>query len=222
MVVPAALTVLALVIAPIPSSSVAQPRPPSMSQTQRADAELNRTYQQLMKTLSPPAKEQLRKAERAWLDFAVRNKAAFQAAAPRLGLSASQCDGFEAGELFNRGNELSAISRPDQSANEEAAKHLPRTDEELNIVYKRCLGAVTESDAQKLRDAQKAWIVFRDANSGFGAHLLLVITSRRIEQLNDFYIKTAQELPGMAMREPSRPVPEKADPSVPDPFERAR
>lgn len=222
MIVRVTLISVGFIIALTQTSLIAQQHRSPISQSQQADAQLNRTYQQLMKTLSPIAKEQLRKAERAWLEFVARNKAAFQAAAPRLGLSASQCDGFEVDELFSRGNELSAISQPNQSANEQAAAHLPRTDEELNIVYKRCLGAVTGSDVQKLRDAQKAWIVFRDANSGFGTHLLLVITSRRIEQLNDFYIKTAQELPGMAMREPSRPVPEKADPSVPDPFERAR
>jgi uncharacterized protein YecT (DUF1311 family) len=218
----ATLIVVGVAIVLTQGSLIAQQHRSPISQSQQADAQLNRTYQQLMKTLSPIAKEQLRKAERAWLEFVARNKAAFQAAAPRLGLSASQCEGFETAELFNRDNELSAISRPGQSANEEAAPGLARTDEELNVVYKRGLGAVAGADAQKLRDAQKAWIVFRDANSGFGAHLLLVITHNRIEQLNDFYIKTAQEPLQTAARQPPQAVREKADPSVPDPFERAR
>ena len=139
MIVRVTLISVGCIIALTQTSLIAQQHRSPISQSQQADAQLNRTYQQLMKTLSPAAKEQLRKAERAWLDFAVRNKAAFQAAAPRLGLSASQCDDFEVGELFSRGNELSAISQPNQSANEEAAAHLPRTDEELNTVYKRCL-----------------------------------------------------------------------------------
>jgi uncharacterized protein YecT (DUF1311 family) len=192
----------------------AQQRPSAPSQMQLADAQLNRNYQQVMQTLSPSAKEQLRKGEHAWLDFIARNKAAFQAAAPRLGLSAARCEEIETDEFFNRAHQLSGIFRPDRSENEKASSRLARVDEELNVVYQRCLGAVTGSDAQKLRDAQKAWVVFRDANNGFGPYLFLVITGNRIEQLNNFYIKTA--------REPSRIVQEKADPSVPDPFERAR
>jgi uncharacterized protein YecT (DUF1311 family) len=209
--------VLGFVIALMQGSLVAQQRRAALSQTQQADAELNRTYQQVMKTLSPPAKEQLRKAERAWLDFVVRNRAAFQATASRLGFSASQCEGFEAGEFFDRDRELSAMSSSDQSANEEASPHLARTDEELNVVYQRCLTSVSGADAERLRDAQRAWIAFRDANRSFGAHVLLIITSKRIEQLNDFYIGTPP-----TAQPPSEPKLEKPDPSVPDPFERAR
>lgn len=170
-----------------------------------------------MKMLPPPAKEQLRKAEHAWLDFVVRNRAAFQATAPRLGLSASQCEDIEAEEFFNRANQLSYLSAPNQNANNEDALRLAQTDQELNVVYQRCLASVTGPDAQKLQDAQNMWNAFRDAHKGFGAHLLLTITSRRIDQLNDFYIKTAS--PGRASFQRG---PEKADPSIPDPFERAR
>lgn len=201
------------------NSSIAQQSRLSPSRKQIADTQLNRNYQQLMKTLPPPAKEQLRKAEHAWLDFVVRNRAAFQATAPRLGFSASQCEEMDTDEFFSRANELSRLSAPNQNSNDDAALRLARTDEELNVVYQRCLSSVTGVDAQKLRDAQNMWNAFRNAHNGFGANLLLAITSRRIEQLNDFYIRTA---PPPQQQQPSQRVEEKADSSVPDPFERAR
>jgi len=210
--------VLGCVIVLTQNSSVAQQSRLSPSRKQAADMQLNRNYQQLMKTLPPPAKEQLRKAEHAWLDFVVRNRAAFQAAAPQLGLSASQCEDMEADEFFNRANQLSRLSAPNQSANNDDALRLTRTDEELNVVYQRCLSSVTGADAQKLRDAQNMWNAFRDAHNGFAPYLLLTITNCRIEQLHNFYIKTDRH----PEQQPSQHVEEKADASVPDPFERAR
>ena len=43
-------------------------RTPSLSvEAQQADKALNQNYQQLIQKLPPPAREQLRKAQRAWL-----------------------------------------------------------------------------------------------------------------------------------------------------------
>jgi uncharacterized protein YecT (DUF1311 family) len=196
----------------------------SASRKQQTDAQLNGTYQQLMKTLPSAAREQLRKAERAWLEFAVRNQAALQAAAPRVGVSASRYEDFDEAELMNRAYQLSTISMGAQSGEEQSSSGLARTDAELNVVYQRSLGTVSGDDAQKLRDAQKAWIAFRDQNRVFGRYLVFLITSDRITQLNNFYIKAGEEssLPAMPQPAPIAEAKAKADSTTPDPFERAR
>jgi uncharacterized protein YecT (DUF1311 family) len=210
--------VCALVISPL----AAQPRLSSASRKQQTDAQLNGTYQQLMKTLPTAAREQLRKAERAWLEFVVRNRAALLAAAPRIGVSASRYEDFDEAEFMNRADQLGAISTRAQTGEEQSSSRLARTDEELNVVYQRSLGTVTAEGAQKLRNAQKAWIAFRDQNRAFGPYLVLLITSDRITQLNNFYIEAGEVSSLPKMPQPAPIAAEKADSSVPDPFERAR
>ena len=100
---------------------------------------------------------------------------------------------------------------------------LERTEEELNVVYQRCLVNLSKSEATKLREAQRAWIVFRDANRMFGQAMIKEITADRVTQLNNFYVSWAKpdDLTQPVVDQPE-PTPQKADRTVPDPFERAR
>jgi len=193
------------------------------SSYQQADAFLNQSYQQLMRALPPPRREQLRKAERAWLEFAARNREALRVAAPRIGVATERYQDFEEAELENRAQQLSRILRPDPAEEAESTAKMRQTDEQLNVVYQRCLGAVPPDDALKLRAAQRAWVAFRDENRGFGSTVVFQITANRITQLNNFYIKAGQYSVFPTPPEPPPPPPaDKADPMVPDPFERAR
>ena len=191
--------------------------------SRQADAFLNQNYQQLMRALPPPRREQLRKAEHAWLEFAARNREALHVAGPRIGVSAERYQEFEEAELDNRAEQLSRMLRPDPAEEAESTAKMRQTEEQLNVVYQRCLGVVAPDDALKLRAAQRAWIAFRDENRGFGTAVILQITADRITQLNNFYIKAGQDsvFPTPPPQPPSPPA-DKADPTVPDPFERAR
>jgi uncharacterized protein YecT (DUF1311 family) len=84
----------------------------------------------------------------------------------------------------------------------------------LNAVYARCLTTLPPEAKAALRDAQRAWVAYRDANQPFGVGFISGLTVRRADQLTDFYIKSTAAI--------VEKRPAKAEPSPPDPFERAR
>jgi uncharacterized protein YecT (DUF1311 family) len=191
-------------------------RMPSFSaQAQQADKDLNGSYQQLLQKLPPSTREQLRKAQRAWLSFAELNKAAMSAAAQRHGALHSEFQRAEIEQVQTRTGELSAMLYQEDSGPDLAGR-LRRADEELNVVYRRCIGTLTPTEVSKLREAQRAWVAFRDASQPFGMEICLRITGHRTTQLNDFYIRAGTS----AVQ--ATTTPEKPDSTVPDPFERAK
>jgi uncharacterized protein YecT (DUF1311 family) len=191
-------------------------RTPSFSaEAQQADKDLNGSYQQLLHKLPPNAREQLRKAQRAWLSFAELNKAAMSAAAQKHGALHSEFQRAEIDQVQTRTGELSAMLYHEDSGPDLAGR-LRRVDEELNVVYRRCIGTLTPAEVSKLREAQRAWVAFRDASQPFGMEACLQITGHRTTQLNDFYIR------GGTSAVQANAAQEKPDPTVPDPFERAK
>jgi uncharacterized protein YecT (DUF1311 family) len=67
---------------------------------------------------------------------------------------------------------LVALSQSQVELNREAAAEFERADAQLNDIYKRVLasaGAVDDERKQKLIKAQRAWILFRDAEAEFEA-----------------------------------------------------
>ena len=191
-------------------------RTPSFStEAQQADTQLNAQYQQLMQKLPPSAREQLRKAQRAWLLFAELNKAAMSAAAQKHGPLHSEFQRAEIDQVQTRTNELSDMLYHEDSGPDLAGR-LRRVDEELNVVYRRCIETLTPAEVSKLREAQRAWVAFRDASRPFGMEACLRITGHRTTELNDFYIR------GGTSAIQATTTQEKPDPTVPDPFERAK
>ena len=60
---------------------------------------------------------------------------------------------------------------PSACASEEG-EELKAADAQLNAVYKKALAAMPSDDAKaKLKDAQRAWIAFRDAEIALSAEL---------------------------------------------------
>jgi uncharacterized protein YecT (DUF1311 family) len=204
------------------SALAAGPTTTFASEAAQTDQELNQTYQQVMQMLPVPAREQLRKSERAWLTFTQLNNAAFQATASRLGLSPAEVERIEVDHVRLRVREL----REMLGGGDSGAAALARSQSEdgrLNIVYQRCISALTAAEVMKLRQAQRAWISFRDASRPLGADVCWRITSDRIDQLNNFYIgsggSSVQASPPKTAAPRSEGGP---DPSIPDPFERAQ
>jgi uncharacterized protein YecT (DUF1311 family) len=74
-----------------------------------------------------------------------------------------------------------------------------KADADLNAAYKEVMAQLSESRQAKLREAQKAWIVFRERNAEFAAsaeeggtlapltHMLTMaeMTEERVAQLKD-------------------------------------
>jgi uncharacterized protein YecT (DUF1311 family) len=64
--------------------------------------------------------------------------------------------------------EPSAFSQTQVELNHEAATTFERADAQLNDIYKRVLGAAAAADEErkrKLIKAQRAWLVYRDAEA---------------------------------------------------------
>jgi uncharacterized protein YecT (DUF1311 family) len=196
-----------------------------------ADQNLNKTYQDVMRKLPPKSRTQLRDAQRAWLTFMVQDCAAAGAAAPKLGKKDDDLAEFKVGEFERRTDELvalvdresSTIERWDDKAKQEhelskseLEVFLRTLDPELNVVYERCLHLLPEQAAAPFRDAQRAWVAFKDATKPFGTYAVVQTTAFRIRQLSDFYVGYDETLNAR------NPEEQKLDPTVPDPFERAR
>jgi uncharacterized protein YecT (DUF1311 family) len=181
------------------------------------DRRLNSTYEQLLSRLTPAGRDQLRKVERAWLAFAELDKIAMREAAARLGLSNADAQDFENGEVAARIGQLDELF--DSSGSPELTAIFRQNDAQLNVVYQRCISALSPAEVSALRKAQRAWLVFRDESRKFGGLVGARITAARTGHLNAFYIRSA------VSSAPSSEEPvaqQKADPTTPDPFERAR
>ena len=183
------------------------------AQTPReADQDLNTSYKAAMQGLAPAVREKLKIAQRAWLAFVEKNSAAMRAAARGLGVSAKRCEELEVKEVEKRTMDFNYSE--ESKAPEEIKGHYQRVDADLNAVYERCLATLSPDGKAALREAQRAWVAYRDANSPFGAEFLAGLTVRRADQLSDFYIESTTA--------PLNASGPKAEASPPNPFERAR
>jgi uncharacterized protein YecT (DUF1311 family) len=179
---------------------------------QEADRQLNSRYQEAMRSLSPTDRERLRKTERAWVAFADKNLIAMRTAAQALGIPSTLCEEIQAKEMSLRSNAFFLKMWPVGQNND---VDLAQVDNDLNKVYQRCVAVLPDKAKKTLREAQRAWIEYRDANRPFGTEFIAGLTSRRADQLTEFYISgtTSLSMP---------PAVPKARSSPPDPFERAR
>jgi uncharacterized protein YecT (DUF1311 family) len=179
-----------------------------------ADQELNTSYRAAMQELPSATKEKLRLAQRAWLAFVEKNSAAMRLAARALGISSARCEELEVKEVEKRAVDFSYSKESNEP--EETKGHYQRVDADLNAVYERCLTTLSPEAKTALREAQRAWVVYRDANRPFGLEFLAGLTVRRADQLSDFYVESTTAALSV------NGGPKKAEPSPPDPFERAR
>ena len=177
-----------------------------------ADQELNSSYQEAIRGLTPAAREKLKKAQRAWLVFVEKNSAAMRIAAQPLGIPPARCQEVEVKEVVLRSRDF--FSSKESNAGETFKVHFQRVDADLNAVYQRCLALLSPAGQAALRDAQRAWIGYRDANSPFGLEFLAGLTVRRADQLTEFYVESTTATLAKG--------PPKSEPAPPDPFERAR
>lgn len=188
------------------------------SEAEEADMELNQTYQQLIQMLPGPAREQLRKSERAWLTFTELNKDALQTTAGRLGLSSAEVARIEVDDIQLRVRELGEMLRARNSG-----ARLEGGDRRLNAVYQQCIAVLPTAEATKLREAQRAWISFRDACRPLGADVCSRVTSDRTDQLTNFYLSSSRSSFQAGSPRATKPQPEdKSALGIPDPFEKAR
>ena len=206
------------------------------ARAQDADAQLNAVYHEVMPVLSAPRQSQLRAAERAWIAFRDKNGEAFLAAERAPGMVS---DDRRSETLARCGQLRQMVSSPPPLPRETLRARLGAADSALNAVYQQCLARLDREAQGRLREAQRAWIAFRDENAransesdprGQALAASLQVTLRRTSQINGFYLggdpavsnRPAASLPPRASPLAAPPAEEPPDPSIPDPFASAR
>ncbi|TAG94561.1 MAG: DUF1311 domain-containing protein [Oscillatoriales cyanobacterium] len=136
---------------------------------QRADKELNQVYNQVRDQLSANRRQQLIIAQRAWISFRdadckfARSEVEGGTMAP---LIFNNCLQDMTKKRISELNsyEQNQMPQPDGS-------NYQTVDRKLNQVYQNTMGTLRASRQSQLKIAQRAWIVFRDANSKFESSL---------------------------------------------------
>jgi uncharacterized protein YecT (DUF1311 family) len=195
------------------------------TELKETDAELNVLYQGLMNSLSPSNRERLRTAERAWISFGEKNEVAFRATSEIRGLSPSQLTQFRIGETRARCDQLRRMFSSNEVTTGASLKEVQFADTELNKVYKQAIAVLSSAEETRLREAQRAWLDFYNASRSAASDVALMIISHRTEQLREFYLEEGTGLNAFSPKaedlEPSD-TEKRVDPTIPDPFERAR
>ncbi len=159
---------------------------------QRADEQLNQVYNQVRDQLSANRRQQLIVAQRAWISF--------RDADCKFARSAVE-GGTMAPLIFNnclqdltkkRTSELNSYLQNEMP--QPTSRNYQTVDRKLNQVYQNTMGTLPASRQSQLKIAQRAWIVFRDANSKFESSLsngdsqlsLIRMTEQRTKDLVNF------------------------------------
>jgi uncharacterized protein YecT (DUF1311 family) len=159
---------------------------------QRADQKLNQVYNQVRDQLSANRRQQLIVAQRAWISFRDADckfaRSTFEGGtmAPFIFNTCLQ-DMTKKRTLELRSYEQNQMPQP-------TSRNYQTVDRKLNQVYQKIIGTLAASRQSQLKIAQRAWIVFRDANTKFESSLsngdnqfsLIRMTEQRTEDLVDF------------------------------------
>ncbi len=147
-----------------PSSDCAGVAPAAQENCQQqrykaADAQLNQLYQRLRQQLPAQSANALRDAQRLWLpyrDLHCEHTIAEQQAHLQAGLKAACL----ARLTQERNSSLQLYQSPQQSADR---LDYIKIDQRLNQLYKEQMATISTQQKQHLRQTQRAWLAFRDA-----------------------------------------------------------
>ena len=119
----------------------------------------------------------------------------------------------------------SLFAQSQQEMNFQAERDAAKADKALNVVYKKLLASVDEEGAKLLKDSQRAWIAFRDAEAKFaadearGGSMATMLYSGTLARLTEERVKQLKEHLGDG--DPAPPVEEKPQKDKPEGKSRA-
>ena len=183
-------------------------------QLQQADALLNRIYQQMMSLMPPAQRQQLLHTQRAWVAFKEKNDETLRSLVAAGAITEATREAVLVSELHSRKAEIViSFGRGNQ-----ISPNFANADSQLNEAYQACLRSFPAPEQQKLREAQRLWIIFRDLSRGSAA----LITMHRVSDLRQMAPSIASVPPvtGPPGIPPDKPAA--VDPNTPDPFATAR
>lgn len=159
---------------------------------QRADQKINQVYNQVRDQLSANRRQQLIIAQRAWISFRDAD-CKFARSAVEGGTMAPLIANTCLEDLTKkRTSELNSYLQNQMP--QPTGSNYQTVDRKLNQVYQNTMGTLRASRQSQLKIAQRAWIVFRDANSKFESSLsngdsqlsLIRMTEQRTKDLVNF------------------------------------
>ena len=130
----------------------------------KADASLNKTYKQALARFAPPNQEVLRKAERAWIDFSNKQEAVLNALHNENLLSQEAVDKATIDEVNARTIHLTVFF-VGNTLPPAPPGILQNMDQQLQKAYDDCLQRLSVNNQKLLREAERSWITYRDADS---------------------------------------------------------
>ncbi|MEZ2249998.1 lysozyme inhibitor LprI family protein [Microcoleus sp.] len=158
----------------------------------RADQQLNQVYNQVRGIVSANHRPQLILAQKAWISFRDADCQFAQSAVAGGTMAPLITNTCRTDLTKKRISELNSYlqNQMPQPKN----RNYQTVDGQLNQVYQKTIGTLSASRQSQLKIAQRAWIVFRDANSKFESYLsngdsklsLIRMTEERIQDLVNF------------------------------------
>ena len=131
----------------------------------KAGSELTAAYQQALARFAVPKQEVLRRAERAWIIFSDKHEALLGALRRENLLTPDAVYNAEMGEVSARTNHLRAFYVTGNPMPNTAKSVWEGQDQQLQKVYDECIRRLNGNDQRLLRDAERAWITYRDADA---------------------------------------------------------
>ena len=84
------------------------------------------------------------------------------------------------------------IAQTSQQMSETAAVELEISDKAMNEIYQKLLKILNDEGKKRLRETQRAWVIYRDAQAGFDSHHFAGGTAERLEQLGSLNLLTKE------------------------------
>ena len=75
---------------------------------------------------------------------------------------------------------------------EEASDAYDVSDKAMNAAYTQLMGVLNEEGKKRLKEAQRAWIAYRDAQAGFDSHHLAGGTMEGLERVGSLNLLTQE------------------------------
>ena len=130
----------------------------------KADADLTCAYKQTLTRFAPQNQEILRRAERAWITFSDKYKAVLNALRRQNLLTDDAVNTATLAEVDARTNHLTVFFLNPQVPT--AQKNIyQNTDQRLGNIYTECMRRLSSGDQHLLKEAERAWITYRDTDS---------------------------------------------------------
>ena len=85
---------------------------------------------------------------------------------------------------------ITASAQSTVEMKEEAGQALEKSDKAMNVAYQQLMKVLEDEGKTRLREAQRAWVAFRDTQASFDSHALAGGTMEGLEYMGSLKILT--------------------------------